>query len=269
MFGINSGESIPQEILNSYEGWDTYMGHLWYHLLYFCNLKKSDIIIEVAPGSSNKIAQALAKINFSGTLYVVEPHAKIVNVINDSYKKWLPQANIIILNELLEHSLNKLPCNADFIISNHPLDDMLLSANLTSAELNELFDWAADMPSATFDSTINVWNRLNNNSEQLIANREHVLKTWHAGITDLKPKTVILSQYPSFMMESKGLNQLNRWGWHLLQQLREAYQKQIISEQLVQTILNSLKNYNDPHFGLEILNAQYWLLIKTNWTNSV
>lgn len=264
MFGINTNEPVPQEILNSYEGWDIYMGHLWYNLLYFCNLKKYDTVIEIAPGSSSKLAQALAKINFSGTLYVVEPHTKIVKVIKEAYKKWLPQAKVIILNELLEHSLSKLPCNADFILSNHPLDDMLLSAGITAVELNELFDWAADMPSATFDSTIAAWTRLNNNPVQLAASKEHVFKTWETSLKLLKPKTVILSQYPSFMMESRGLSELNQWGWSLLQRLKMTYEEHIIPEQFVQTVLNGLKNYNDPHLGLGILNAQYWLVIKAS-----
>ncbi|MBL7480715.1 hypothetical protein [Legionella bononiensis] len=262
MFGLNSGESLPQELINSYQGWDVYMGHLWYNLVHFCNIKENDTVIEVAPGSSSKIAQALAKVPFSGTLYVVEPHTKVIEVLKDSYKKWLPQATIIFINDLLEQALHKLPSKPDFILANHPLDDMLLSAPLTSDELDELFDWASDMSTATFDTTINAWKKLNNSIEQLTISKAHVFNTWQTSVSRLKPKIMILSQYPSYMMESKGLSELNRWGWELLQGLAKTYKNQMISKPLVQTILNLHKNYNDPHLGLEILNAQYWLLLK-------
>lgn len=264
MFGINSGEPVPHEMHTNYEAWDAYMGHLWYNLLFFANLKKSGVVIEVAPGSSCKIAQALAKVNFSGTLYVIEPQVKIAKIIRENYKNWLPNATIFVIEELLENALDKLPYHADTLVSNHPLDDMLLSAHLAQSEINELFDWASDMPSATFDSTISTWSKIRNDPEQLAANINHTYETWQTVLERLKPQTVILSQYPSFMMESMNLNQLNQYAWKLLQRLRDNNKNHLVSDQFVQAILNSHKNYNDEHFGLEILNAKNWLMINFN-----
>lgn len=262
MFGINSNEPLPEEVNESYAAWDSYMAHVWYSLLYFFGIKSNSTIIEIAPGSSNKLSLALAKIPFTGRLYIVEPNEKLAGILSSKYAELLPKANIAIIQDTLENSLNRLPQSADALISNHPLDDMLLAMDIDNISSSHLFSWAYDQLPNKTQTISDKWDQFISNPKKLDYGREYVFNVWDNALCKLEPDLLLLSQYPSFTLNNANLFELNTISSGILEKLREKHAHHSYSITIIQTILNSMKNYNHEHIGHNILNAHNWLAIK-------
>ena len=104
--------------------WELYMGCLISKIL---ENKNIDIAVELAPGMRIKGAIALSKINFNGTLFIIDDSKDVCDFIKDEYKKILPNIKLIILNEKLETAIEKLPKNIDLFLANHAIDDLIIA----------------------------------------------------------------------------------------------------------------------------------------------
>lgn len=261
-FGYDSKQSLPIEIEQSYHAWDEYMSGVWYRLINSLGIHSKGCLIEIAPGSSIKIGMALNQMSFSGQLYLIEPHPALGQFILKMYQSILPLANIILISETLEDSLLTLPLNPDAILSNHPLDDMLLAAN--AFKKSKLFDSWANNKNPTPCVIRQEWKKLSSNPTELMSSMEAVISIWKEVNNQLKPNWLLMSQYPSYTLEHENLTDLNQHAAILLDKLRDYYNPLCVSTQVVQKILNSMTHYNHEHIGNYVLNAAYWLVVNSN-----
>lgn len=260
MYGIHSGEEISEELLNSYAAWNRYLAHLWYNFFYYCGLRADATVLEIAPGTSNKIALALKKADFSGKVYLVEPYGKALEKITALYREELPKAEIFPLQLSLKESLKKLPLKPDFLVSHHPLDDMLLAAYLET----ELFSWVHEDKLEVRQEFAEAWSKVAGQPKLLKSLVQEVIQDWKEALAWLQPSYALLSQYPSLVLEreSASLKALNLLSQQMLKNIKKAVQDRLEPRRHVQTLLNANKNYNFPLIAGEVLNAHSWLLYR-------
>lgn len=261
MFGINTGETISNELLNTYEAWDKYVAHIWYNLLYFMDFNSNSTLIEVAPGGSLKIAYALKKLDFSGVLYLIEP-ATIGEKITKQYQKILPCAKIILVSKKISESINSFQNKIDFVIGNHVLDDMIMLESKTHIQNTQLFSWVEKKELAVDEVFKEKWLSIHANKNLLNNIKNEVYDEIVSFIDKIFPRVTILSQYPSLVLENEGLSLLNRHSYHILKNIKSYYKTKLIPGNQIQKILNANKNYNFSLLGRDMLNAKNWMVIK-------
>ena len=260
MYGITTDETLSHELLNTYQGWDNYVAHLWYCFFNYCELKPDDTVVEVGPGSSIKIALALKKMDFHGELYIVEPFDEALQLIESQYKKHLPHATIHPIKKTLSQSLADLPQQPTFLVAHHVLDDMIMASDLANENLSSLFSWIKGDELKVKQNFSEHWQALQANSKQLDRIKSNILKQWQDIFSALSPKVAIMSQYPSLVLNDHGMSELNSAGQELLSNIKMDLSHCLENKNNVQTLLNANKNYNFPLIGNEVLNAKNWLL---------
>ena len=262
MFGITTHQELPDEYITSYAKWDTYMAGVWAALRINLHVDREMTIIEIAPGTSTKIGLALKKFNFCGKLYVVEPEKASLLMTCNNYRTLLPDANIYPINHSLVNSIDLLPKQADFILSNHPLDDMLMAIPFDDKHPASLFKWALKPSNELSPLFLQHGLRVTCDLNHLHSAKEQIIQQWEKIFNELQPTTTIISQYPSIVLEQNHLQALNQQASDILRQLKKectnrddeaVYQKS-------QSMLNQLENYNNNYIGAEILNIKNWFV---------
>ena len=260
MYGIKTNETISHEMLTTYHVWDRYVAHLWYTLFNFCEIKSDACIVDVAPGTSPKIAIALQKIDFCGEIYIVEPFEQALLQITKDYQQRLPCAKIYPVAATLYQSIQELPHSPDFLVSHHSLDDMILTAGLTNQDLAALFHWVTTSALTVQASFAQRWQDISKDQSQLDWCVEDAMKQWDTAYQTLKPKISILSQYQSLVLNDHALLELNLCAQNTLYRMKKKYGVQLECDDNIQTILNANKHYNFPLLGNEVLNAKNWMV---------
>ena len=170
--------------------WELYIGCLISKIL---ENKNINIAVELAPGMKIKGAVALSKINFNGTLFVIDDDKDVCKFIKEEYSKILPNIKLIILDEKLETAINKLPINIDLFLANHVVDDLIIaeySKNYTQDRLilNKYWDELA-------------------NSNELFFIKQRILYQFFNLFKSTNIKYVLMSQYESnVFMKNKNAN---------------------------------------------------------------
>ncbi len=262
MFGITTYEQLPAEYITSYAKWYTYMATVWTALLTNQRIAAGMTVVEIAPGASTVIGLALKACQFKGKLYVVEPVESLLVATCNNYKMLLPCAEIYPLHHTLLSSIDSLPRHVDFILSNHPLDDMLLAYPFDESCLHALFNLTG-LSSAEISSTYHdQWLKISADLNGLHVAKKQVLEQWMHVLQELTTATLIMSQYPSVALENNNLNALNQHAMDMLCTLRTYFFHSEVSSQdkLVQSTLNTLENFNNKHIATEVLNAKNWLV---------
>lgn len=169
---------------------ENYMGLLFSNII---KQGKNEIktAIEFAPGFRIKGAYTLRKLNFKGTLYILDTNENVLEFIKYIYQIILPEANIICLKNSLKDSLNYLPKKIDLFMANHPLDDMII------------YEYLGDNSNQAFDNTIdskiylyNAWGEiLRENKVEEITNI--VFDEWKYFLKNIDLNIFIISQYKS------------------------------------------------------------------------
>lgn len=185
--------------------WEWYIGQLYYQLIK--NLYKDSIncVVELAPGFRHKIADALKEIDFAGTIYVIDYSEDVLDYIKEKYKEILPKANIICINKKLEDSIDYIPDNTDLFLSNHSIDDLIIS-NYSNEEYkknsnNEIL----------LNDLLNQWKKLYNDKESIDRITDKVLKDFKKLFNTKNIKMIIMSQYKSnsyFLGESNYIDEI-------------------------------------------------------------
>ncbi|GEM_PF-3465573 len=258
MFGMFSDDSI-HDITANYQAWDAYIGQIWSNLFTLCHLKSDDVIIEIAPGSSSKMASALEKISFCGELHLIEPDNQLAQKLILEYKKHIPDATLHLHTDSLQNSYHKLPIKANALVSNHSIDDILLAE--TKYATPSLFQWAQRQKEQPIRPYQVIWDKLIHDPDEYNRCTKEIYHLWIKTIDHLQPNCCILSQYPSYHMAQHQLHALNKEASAILLKLKQHYFKFCIQQSNVQAVLNGIKNYNDPFIGNHILNAEHWLLL--------
>lgn len=256
MFGKSTIKPMPAEFLHDYNAWDKFMSNIWAELLKLFLVAAQNIVI-IAPGSSKKTAFALQQLQFIGTVYIIEPNLNLLNIITQSYKNLLPSSVIVPINTTLEACSCYLTQPIDCVISNHPLDDMLLT-NIYKPSLHEqFFKWAYNKQSQVSDDLRLNWSHVS--QRKISRAKTKIFNQWQDFFAIIKPKYVLINQYPSAVLNWNNLETLNHAAYAILCKLRDQYHKYYI-DNFIQDRLNLFENYYDNHIGNHILNAKYWLL---------
>ena len=171
--------------------WEWYIGQLYYQLIRNLYKKKIQCVVELAPGFRHKIADALKEFNFDGTIYIIDYSNDVLNYVKNKYKEMLPNADIICINKKFEESLASIPENIDLFLSNHSIDDLIISrysSSKYSAESNN---------ESLYDDLIKLWKNLYNDPESVKNITEEVVMNFKRLFNSKNIELVIISQYKS------------------------------------------------------------------------
>lgn len=260
---------MPGAFLTDHAAWDHFMGHIWYNLLEFLNFTKDARVIDVAPGTSVKLASALARFDFCGDLYVVDASAPALEVLKAKYAALLPKARCHWHCGLLADVVTALPNAPDYFLGNHILDDMLLGAADAAANEKEhrerdTFSWAAaytHTPSAAVQES---WQRLAHDE----ALQQDCIRTVAAEVTSviaaLQPRHVVLSQYPSATLADNGMAGLNAAASAALLALQKSFAPRAVPLHETAALLGGIRHFGNAHIGQNVLNPHNWLLCRPN-----
>ncbi len=192
------------------------VGAIWARLLVNHAVPALGAVIEVGPGFQDKIGRGLAERHFGGTLYVVEPNSAARAWVSARYARLLPRATIVPIADALGEAIRQVPPYADAMLMNHVLDDLMLDAWLPRTEREAIF--AGMRPRALEDAA--------EPDDAVIAARDRAPTHWHAllahdhelrdigvqverdvvtAIDTLQPRIVGVSQYASWLQQSRGL----------------------------------------------------------------
>ncbi|MBI1216304.1 MAG: hypothetical protein GC185_10885 [Alphaproteobacteria bacterium] len=263
MFGIDTQEEIPRAYLEDHAAWDDYIGHLWYSLLRFYEFSPSRSVIEIGPGASAKIGRALARVDYEGRLYVIDSSQKVIDALKPRYAELLPKARIEWICRPLHACHDAIPQGADFMLSNHIIDDMILSgAQADAPEGERVQDWAAAYTHVPAEKVRECWTLLAKDPARLAAAKRAAGDGILGAIAALAPRHVVFSQYPSSTLYDNGMAGLNESALAVFERLRAAFKTTLADNAAVQAILNANKNYGNEHIGEHVLNAKYWMLCR-------
>ena len=107
--------------------WEWYIGQLFSRIIKNVNKINIRNVVEIAPGFRYKMAYALKETNFNGNLYVIDINTEVLKYVNEKYKLLLPNAKIICINKEFKNAFNDIPEEFDLLLSNHCIDDMIIS----------------------------------------------------------------------------------------------------------------------------------------------
>lgn len=259
MFGTSTNETLPEIYLTSYEAWDGYMAEIWSSILKWLDIPKDACIVEVGPGTSAKLALALAKMDFSGIFYLVEPCAGLLEKITGRCREFLPRARIHAVEATLLHSLPQLPHAPHLLASNHCLDDMILAHGLAHEDFGALFTWAASPSARLMDASRERWCGMRQQSGMVERATANAVQEWRQACAKLKPAAIALSQYSSSaLINDAVMNDLNIAAKAALWKLKTGFTEY----KNIQALLNKHKNFNNHYIGTEVLDAGNWLVME-------
>ncbi|CDZ77623.1 hypothetical protein BN59_01907 [Legionella massiliensis] len=264
MFGKRTDEQISDALLTTYAAWDDYVSAIWASFFVDSGLSQNGVILEIAPGASPKIAYALEKIDFRGDIYLIEPYQDALKAISKKYQTILPQAKLHPLPCVLIDSLNHLPRELDCVISHHPLDDMIMAMDDDPQIFEQLFSWVNQDKLEIHPKFAARWQQLHANPDKISQIENEITRQWVLFVEQIQPKLLMMSQYPSLVLETETMCSLNKQAQLLLQRLKQYFHKQLIADRHVQDLLNHNKNYNFDLIGNEVLNAKNWLIYNRN-----
>ncbi len=210
---------------------------IWRQLLMENQVPLDGTIVEVAPGYETKIGDALALLEFKGTVVLIEPDQAAASSVLQAYQKLLPQATVKAVAKLLQDvEIGKdIPAHVDALVANHPFDDMVIASALradpsffsgereagttVTPQAKELYDQASD--------------------KDYIHGILATLVVWKDLVQKLKPAVLIVSQYPSHKLELKGLIKRQNSGFIVIDLLRDFYENYLA------------ERYQDKSFGTQ------------------
>lgn len=254
MYGTTQFATMPQEFLTDPSVWDGFVGQVWHAVIAPLRLPTDGTVIEIAPGSSAKIAHALAAYGFAGTLHLVESSSAALDIAITKYRALLPAATIHAHAVPLVDAMATLPVGADAVLASHALDDMLLAYAPTPAT----FDWATRYSDAVSTDTLAAWHAISADAATLTRAVEATTAMLDDAIGTLCPHHAIFNQYPSATLRDNQLSALNDAALRVLDGLHALRQSaHTINDCTPQ--LAQLPHYNNAHIGHHVLNPRYWL----------
>ncbi len=197
-----------------------YRAAVWQNMLRAVAIEARDTVVELCPGQSEKVGRALARCQFEGRLFVIEPIRSLGQAIAKRYRELLPQAHI----EHLPLSVQELTSNGlrgvDFVLSNHPLDDMLLAASIPQHKWSELWEHAYKNPEEAALRVHSCWKWLRAQEKKLLVAKQSVIEDLVKLRERLRPRNLLIYQYPSSTLAAHQLHSLDGVASELLSSLR-------------------------------------------------
>jgi hypothetical protein len=200
---------------NKTDQWQQHVGAVWASLLSNHSLNRSGTIIEIGPGFTDKIGCGLAKLQFQGKLYILEPNNMALKWGVHRYQTLLPNATIIGVNDATKDACTILPAGVEAILMNHVLDDMVLHAGLLPANQQSIFSQMRPGKSC-LSRVKNTWQALIGDPEYLSELKHEVLNGLCNLIDHVSARLVGMSQYKSWFLFQNELKEADLIGNKLL-----------------------------------------------------
>jgi hypothetical protein len=198
--------------------WNNYIADIWADaVLSNVPFFEEGEVVEVAPGDVPKVGLALKQRGFKGTLYVVEPERQALKKLIWLYKELLPETTIVPVNKTLDQAIYGLPRSVNAILSNHPLDDMILGKALSERSFNELFE---NHYHKGPDDTRALWQNLEATPDTLREIKMEVGSEWRALVEHTNPQVLAMSQYESYFFKKHNLPEPDANAFDVLQDLK-------------------------------------------------
>jgi len=205
--------------LSKNKNWNKFIGDIWFEVITNINLSKKSIIVELAPGKENKIGLGLSKYGFKGEIYLVEPNKRALTYIARQYRKELPSAKIFTLPLKLKDAIPLLPKKVDAIVSNHPLDDLLVGKFLGS-NFGEYFDKIYNTPDM---KTRYFWKEILRRPKKIKSAKKQIINEFLKLIKRTSPSFVAISQYKSYLFQTNMMKEPDEQAFGILKKLRALF----------------------------------------------
>lgn len=200
------------------EAWNHRLGTAWAAQLRRHGSRPTDTVAELGPGFSDKLARGLAALAFGGKVVLVEPNAAAGAWAVTGYRRWLPYAEVARLDQPVPASGGLWAGAVDVLAANHLLDDLILHAALLPEVRAQLFSEMRPGANCT-PLFINEWRALVARPARLEQLRAQVAGEFTRYVAALRPRLVLLNQYPSWRHEQHGLQAIHTHAEALLQLL--------------------------------------------------
>lgn len=238
--------------------WEWYIGQIFSRLI--ANTYKSNIkdVVEIAPGFRYKIAYALKEVDFKGNLYIIDTNDEVLEYVNEKYKKILPNTKIICINKNFEDSFEDIPNDFDLLLSNHCIDDMIISEYMQNYYNKNLKD-------ENFrDMLTEAWMELGKDNIKIDKISNKVFSTFSKLFLDKKIGTIIMSQYKSnlyFKDKFQEMDEITEKCFNRIKQLV------IMNNEYINKILDFFPFGDDERYRGKYLldntqNAKNWIVGK-------
>jgi hypothetical protein len=195
--------------------WSALLGQAWAEMLRGRRLSPSGTVVEVGPGFTDKVARALAALDFRGLVVLVEPNAAAAAWAYECYRRRLPHAEVQVVPRPVPDG--KIPSGrrVDALVANHFLDDLILNAALSPDACTEIF---ASMTAGSPCSRAFVarWRGLLVRSGELTRLTSRVAEQFTNYVAELRPRLVLLNQYRSWRHEARGLGSIHTHALRLM-----------------------------------------------------
>lgn len=171
--------------------WEWYIGQLFGRLIEKVHNKKIENVVELAPGYRYKVAYGLKEFNFKGNIYVIDTNQDVLEYIKEKYSKILPEANVICINKTFDDCLEDIPKEFDLFLSNHSIDDMIISEFMEKV-------YTINLGNDEFkDIVLDAWKKLGKDKKMIEQIINHVYSSFKYFFSNKKIETIIISQYKS------------------------------------------------------------------------
>lgn len=206
--------------LMSDDGWNHFMGAIWKDIFSKYGMKKDATVIEVAPGSINKIGWGLSEYKFNGEVYIVEPDMHSLKSITKQYKEIL-KGKVKPVGLPLDKVIPALPKKVNAILANHPLDDMIGGKLLTKRGYDRFFD----ITYKNADFKRKVWKKLDSEKKKVERVKKEVIYEWCKLIDSTNPELVVIAQYRSWFFRLNNIHAPDKHAYDVLEAIKKKYKQ--------------------------------------------
>lgn len=236
--------------------WEWYIGQLYFQLIKNLYKKKIKCVVELAPGFRHKIADALKEFNFDGTIYIIDYSNDVLDYVKSKYKEILPNARIICINKKFEESLDSIPDKIDLFLSNHSIDDLIIS-RYSNSDYN-----AESNNEILYNDLLDLWKKLHNDSQSINNITEDLVCIFKKLFNKKNIELVIMSQYKSnsyFLGKSNYMDEIIENCFEKIKQLTNTDDEKINELLDFYPFGKDDERYNGKYLTDNTQNAKNWI----------
>lgn len=237
--------------------WEWYIGKLYSKLINDFINYDVETVVELAPGFRHKIANALSNIEFTGTLYVIDSSKDVLDYVIEKYKEFIPNAKIITINCNFEEAIDKLPNNIDLFLTNHSIDDMIISEYSNIKYNLDINDESLNK------NLLQMWSDLYNDNIKRKQISHHIYLLFKKLLDEKEVKYSIISQYKSnsyFLGKSSLIDEITCECFNRVKQLYDVNNKKIDNSLNYYPFGIDDKRYNGKYLIDNTQNSKNWIV---------
>lgn len=236
--------------------WEWYIGQIFARIINKVHKSSIKNVIEIAPGFRYKIAYALKEIGFNGNLYIIDNNAEVLGYVNEKYEEILPNAKIICINKNFENAFEDTPDEFDLLLSNHCVDDMIISEYMKNYYNDNMND-------ENFrDILTEAWKRLGKNIKEVNEISSHIFLVFQKFFESKKISIIIMSQYKSNLYFKDEFKEMDEITEECFQRIRKLV---TMDDEYINKVLDFFPFGGDERYRGQYLldntqNAKNWIV---------